>query len=48
MTLPMNDAPPNDPVTPQHKSFVLKQASLRLWLAAAVVVALAVWLFTRL
>lgn len=44
----MTDAPPKDPVTPQHKNFVLKQASLRLWVMAAVVIALAAWLFTRL
>ena len=37
-----------DPVSPEHKRFVLAQASLRLWLMAAVVVALLAWLFVEL
>ncbi|MDR4308736.1 hypothetical protein IHQ68_19115 [Chelatococcus sambhunathii] len=37
-----------DPVSPEHKRFVLAQASLRLWLMAAVVVALLVWMFVEL
>ncbi|WP_164919523.1 hypothetical protein [Hansschlegelia zhihuaiae] len=39
-----NDAPVKDPVSPSHKHFVLTQASLRLWLMAAAVVALGLWL----
>lgn len=39
--------PVKDPVSPEHKRFVLSQASLRLWLMAAAVVALGVWLFVE-
>ncbi|MFC3695291.1 hypothetical protein ACFOWB_23965 [Chenggangzhangella methanolivorans] len=45
----MNESPPvKDPVTPEHKRFVLSQASLRLWIMAAAIVALGVWLFVEL
>lgn len=37
-----------DPVTPQHKSFVLTQARIRLWLMAAAALALIVWLLVEL
>lgn len=37
-----------DPLPPEHKRFVLTQASIRLWIALAIVVALGVWFFTRL
>lgn len=44
----MTDPVVKDPLPPEHKRFVLRQAGLRLWIAVAVVVALGVWLFTRL
>ncbi|WP_020181200.1 hypothetical protein [Methylopila sp. M107] len=46
----MTKTPPpvKDPVTPEHKRFVLSQASLRLWIMAAVVVALGAWLIFEL
>jgi hypothetical protein len=37
-----------DPLPPEHKRFVLTQASIRLWIALAIVVALGVWFFTRI
>lgn len=40
--------PVRDPVTPEHKRFVLTQASLRLWMIAAAVLALAVWLIVEI
>lgn len=43
-----NDAPVRDPVSPEHKRFVLTQATLRLWLIAVAVVALAIWVFVEL
>jgi hypothetical protein len=43
-----NDAPVKDPVSPNHKRFVLTQASLRLWIMAAVVVLLGLWLALEL
>lgn len=42
------DAPVKDPVSPDHKRFVLAQASLRLWLILAAVIALAVFVFVEL
>lgn len=39
--------PVKDPLSPSHRRFVLSQAGLRLWLMAAVVVALGVWLFVE-
>ena len=46
----MNEGVPpvKDPVSPEHKRFVLTQASLRLWIMAAVIVALAIWMFVKL
>lgn len=47
--MPDKDAPlVKDPVTPEHKRFVLTQATLRLWTMVAVVVALGIWLFVEL
>jgi len=43
-----DDRPVKDPLTPEHKRFVLTQASLRLWIMAAAVAALGVWLFVEL
>lgn len=39
--------PVKDPLSPSHRRFVLSQASLRLWLLAAALVALGVWLFVK-
>ena len=45
----MTDTPPvKDPVSPEHKRFVLGQASLRLWIIVAAVIALALWLALEL
>lgn len=44
----MTDPVVKDPLPPEHKRFVLTQAALRLWIAVAVIVGLAVWMFTRL
>lgn len=44
----MSDTPPvKDPVSPDHKRFVLTQASLRLWIMAAAIVALGLWLLVE-
>lgn len=42
------EAPVNDPVSPEHKRFVLTQARLRLWIILAAVVGLAVFVFVEL
>lgn len=44
----MTDPIVKDPLPPEHRRFVLTQASVRLWVMAAIVVALAAWFFTRL
>lgn len=41
----MNESrPPLDPISPRHRRFVLSQARVRLLVAAAVVLALVIWL----
>lgn len=40
--------PVKDPVTPEHKRFVLSQATLRLWLIVLAVGGLGVWLLVEL
>lgn len=39
--------PVRDPVSPEHKRFVLTQASLRLWIMLAAIVALAIFVFVE-
>lgn len=41
------EVPVKDPVSAEHKRFVLTQATLRLWIIAAAVIALAVFVFVE-